>query len=182
MDAAADLPGPRAPVIHPTAFVAPGADVLGDVRLGAASSVWYQSVLRGDIATITVGPRSNIQDLTMVHVDEGVPCTVGADVGVGHRCILHGCTIEDDCLIGMGSVLLNGVHVGTGSVIGAGAVVPEGMVIPPGSLVLGVPARVKRPVDDALHARIRLTVEHYVRLARLHAEGRFPPAERRVGR
>jgi len=163
----------HSPVIHPTAFIAPGADVLGDVRVGADASVWYRSVLRGDIAAITVGERTNIQDLTMVHVDEGFPCAIGAGVGVGHRCILHGCTIEDDCLIGMGSVLLNGVRVGTGSVIGAGAVVPEGMVVPPGSLVLGVPARVKRPVDDELRSRIRLTVEHYVRLARLHAEGRF---------
>jgi carbonic anhydrase/acetyltransferase-like protein (isoleucine patch superfamily) len=151
---------------------------MGDVRLAAEASVWYQCVLRGDMAPITVGARSNIQDLTMVHVDEGLPCSIGAGVGVGHRCILHGCEIEDDCLIGMGSVLLNGVRVGTGSVIGAGAVVPEGMRIPPGSLVLGVPARITRPVDDALRARIRLTVEHYVALARLHAEGRFVRAQR----
>jgi carbonic anhydrase/acetyltransferase-like protein (isoleucine patch superfamily) len=149
---------------------------VGDVRLAAESSVWYQCVLRGDIAPIAVGERSNIQDLTMVHVDEGVPCTVGARVGVGHRCILHGCTIEDDCLIGMGSILLNGVRVGAGSVIGAGAVVTEGMEIPPGSLVMGVPAKIRRPVDDALRARIRLTVEHYVSLARLHAEGKFARA------
>ena len=146
---------------------------MGDVRLGPESSVWYHCVLRGDIDAITLGARSDVQDLTMVHVDEGVPCTIGAGVGIGHRCILHGCTIEDDCLIGMGSILLNGVHVGTGSVIGAGAVVPEGMRIPPGSLVMGVPAKVRRPVDDALRSRIRLTVEHYVALARLHAEGRF---------
>jgi len=125
---------------------------------------------------ITVGARSNIQDLCMLHVDEGVPCTVGSDVGVGHRVILHGCTIEDFCLIGMGSVLLNHVRVGTGSVIGAGAVVTEGMQIPPGSLVLGVPAKVIRPVDDVLRARIRSTVEHYVRLAQLHRDGAFPRA------
>ena len=150
---------------------------MGDVRLAAESSVWYQCVLRGDIAAITVGARSNIQDLTMVHVDEGVPCTVGARVGVGHRCILHGCTIEDDCLIGMGSILLNGVRVGAGSVIGAGAVVTEGMKIPPGSLVMGVPARIHRSVDDELRARIRLTVEHYVSLARLHAERNFARAQ-----
>ena len=150
---------------------------MGDVRLEAEASVWYGCVLRGDIGPIVVGARTNIQDLTVVHVDEGLPCTIGAGVGVGHRCILHGCTIEDDCLIGMGSILLNGVHVGTGSVIGAGAVVPEGMQVPPGSLVLGIPARIRRPVDDELKARIRLTVEHYVALARLHAEGRFarPP-------
>ncbi len=151
---------------------------MGDVRLAAEASVWYQCVLRGDIGPISVGERTNIQDLTMVHVDEGVPCTIGAGVGVGHRCILHGCTIEDDCLIGMGSILLNGVHVGTGSVIGAGAVVPEGMDIPPGSLVMGVPAKIRRPVDADLRSRIRLTVEHYVALARLHAEGRFALLER----
>lgn len=147
--------------------------MLGDVRLGPDASVWYQTVLRSDMEPITIGARTNIQDLSMVHVDEGVPYTVGNDVGVGHRVILHGCTIEDFCLIGMGSVLLNHVHVGTGSVIGAGAVVPEGMRIPPGSLVLGVPARVVRPVDAALRARIQDTVDHYVRLARLHREGRF---------
>jgi carbonic anhydrase/acetyltransferase-like protein (isoleucine patch superfamily) len=148
--------------------------VLGDVRLGAEASVWYQCVLRGDMAPITIGDRTNIQDLTMVHVDEGVPCTVGADVGVGHRAILHGCTIEDDCLIGMGAILLNHVRVGTGSVIAAGAVVKEGMVIAPGSLVMGVPARVIRPVDDVLRARIAGTVAHYVALARLHREGKVP--------
>ena len=168
-----DRPAPRSPVVHPTAFIAPGADVLGDVRLDAEASVWYQCVLRGDMAPITVGARSNIQDLSMVHVDEGVPCTIGAGVGVGHRCILHGCVIEDDCLIGMGSVLLNGVRVGRGSVIGAGAVVPEGMEIPPGSLVMGVPAKIRRTVDAALHSRITATVQHYVALARQHAEHRF---------
>jgi carbonic anhydrase/acetyltransferase-like protein (isoleucine patch superfamily) len=147
---------------------------MGDVRLGAQASVWYQCVLRGDMAPIVVGERSNIQDLTMVHVDEGVPCTIGADVGVGHRCILHGCTVEDDCLIGMGSILLNGVRVGTGSVIGAGAVVTEGTHVPPGSLVLGVPARVRGQVDDALRDRIRATVAHYVALGALHRDGRFP--------
>lgn len=147
---------------------------MGDVALGADASVWYQCVLRGDLGPITVGECSNIQDLTMVHVDEGVPCAIGARVGVGHRCILHGCTIEDDCLIGMGSVLLNNVRVGTGSVIAAGAVVTEGMDIPPGSLVMGVPGRIRGPVDDALRARIRATVEHYVALGRLHREGKFP--------
>jgi carbonic anhydrase/acetyltransferase-like protein (isoleucine patch superfamily) len=159
--------------IHPTAFVAPSADVMGDVRLAAHASVWYQCVLRGDMAGIVVGERSNIQDLTMVHVDEGLPCTIGAGVGVGHRCILHGCTVEDDCLIGMGSVLLNNVRVGTGSVVAAGAVVIEAMEIPPGSLVMGVPARIKGQVDDALRARIRATVAHYVELSRLHRDGKF---------
>ena len=172
----ADAPGPPISQVHPTAFIAPSADALGDVRLGAHASVWYQSVLRADMEPITIGERSNIQDLTMVHVDEGVPCTIGNDVGVGHRAILHGCTVEDFCLIGMGSILLNHVVVGTGSVVGAGALLTEGMVVPPGSLVLGVPGKVVRAVDDTLRARIRSTVNHYVRLSQLHREGKFPHA------
>ena len=160
--------------LHPSAFIAPTADLMGDVDLAEDSSVWYQAVLRGDIGPIRIGARSNIQDLTMVHVDEGIPCIVGADVTVGHRCVLHGCTIEDECLIGMGSVLLNSVRVGSGSIIGAGSVVTEGRDIPPGSLVMGVPAKVVRPVDEDLRARIRLSADHYVGLARLHRQGRFP--------
>ena len=141
--------------------------------MAAHASVWYQCVLRADMEPITIGERSNIQDLTMVHVDEGVPCTIGKDVGVGHRVILHGCTVEDFCLVGMGSILLNHVHVGTGSVIGAGAVVTEGMKIPPGSLVMGVPARIVRPVDDGLRARIQSTIDHYVALSARHRAGEF---------
>jgi carbonic anhydrase/acetyltransferase-like protein (isoleucine patch superfamily) len=150
--------------------------VLGDVTLGARASVWYGAVLRGDMAPITVGEATNLQDGTIVHVDEGVPATIGARVGVGHRAILHGCTVEDDCLVGMGVILLNGVLVGSGSVIAAGAVVPEGVVIPPGSLVMGVPARVVRPVDDALRDRIRHTWEHYVAEAERHRAGQYPMA------
>jgi carbonic anhydrase/acetyltransferase-like protein (isoleucine patch superfamily) len=149
---------------------------MGDVTLGPGASVWYGAVLRGDLDRIVIGAASNLQDGTIVHVDEGRPTIVGARVGVGHRAIVHGCTVEDDCLIGMGSVLLNGVVVGTGSVVAAGAVVREGMVIPPGSLVMGVPARVVRPVDDGLRDRIRATWEHYVALARRHRAGNFPPA------
>ena len=102
-------------MIDPSAFIAPGAIVLGDVHLGAESSVWYNAVLRGDTDRITIGDRTNIQDLTMIHADPGVPCTVGSRVTVGHRVILHGCTIEDDCLIGMGAIILNRVRVGRGS-------------------------------------------------------------------
>jgi carbonic anhydrase/acetyltransferase-like protein (isoleucine patch superfamily) len=160
--------------LHPSAFIASTADVMGDVDLAEDASVWYQAVLRGDIGPIRIGARSNIQDLSMVHVDEGIPCIVGADVTVGHRCVLHGCTIEDECLIGMGSILLNSVRVGSGSIIGAGSVVTEGREIPPGSLVMGVPAKVVRPVDKDLRARIRLSADHYVGLARLHRQGRFP--------
>lgn len=162
------------PSVHPTAFIAPTAVVMGDVTVGEESSVWYTSVLRGDMAPITIGAQTNIQDGTIVHVDEGVPCTVGSRVGVGHRVILHGCTVEDESLVGMGSILLNGVVVGTGSVIAAGAVVPEGMVVPPRSLVMGVPGRIVRSVDSALAARIAFTWAHYVRQAAVHRSGRYP--------
>ena len=161
------------PTIHPTSFIAPGAIVIGDVTLGAESSVWYTAVLRGDMAPIRIGARSNIQDGTIVHVDEDVPCTVGERVGVGHRAILHGCTIEDECLIGMGSILLNGVHVGTGSVIAAGAVLREGMQIPPRSLVMGVPGRIVRTVDTDLAKRITATWTHYLELAKKHRAGEW---------
>jgi len=162
--------------IDPSAFVAPTASVMGDVTLGAHSSVWYQAVLRGDLAPITIGPETNIQDGTVVHVDTGIPCTVGRRVGVGHRVILHGCQVEDECLIGMGAVVLNRVRIGTGSVVAAGAVIPEGMIVPPGSLVMGVPGRIVRPVDADLSRRIADTWAHYVEMARQHREGRYPPA------
>lgn len=165
---------PARPTVDATAFIAPGAVVLGDVTLGPKSSVWYQAVLRGDMAPIVIGEATNLQDGTVVHVDEGKPALIGARVGVGHRAILHGCVVEDECLIGMGSILLNDVRVGTGSVVAAGAVVREGMVIPPGSLVVGVPARVVRHVDDGLRARIRGTWEHYVEQAARHRSGAYP--------
>ena len=161
--------------VDPRAFIAPGAWVMGDVTLGPRSSVWFGCVLRGDMDRIVVGEATNIQDGSIVHVDTGVPALIGSRVGVGHRAILHGCTIEDECLIGMGSILLNGVRIGTGSVVAAGAVVREGMEVPPGSLLMGVPAKVVRPVDDELRARIRGTWEHYVAEAERHRAGNFPP-------
>jgi carbonic anhydrase/acetyltransferase-like protein (isoleucine patch superfamily) len=147
---------------------------MGDVTLREDASVWYGAVLRGDMAPIVIGPQTNLQDGTIVHVDEGAPCTIGARVGVGHRVILHACTVEDDCLIGMGSVLLNEVRIGRGSVVAAGAVVPEGMSVPPGSLVMGVPGRIVRPVSEALAQRIAETWAHYVEQARAHRAGRYP--------
>lgn len=161
-------------MIHPTAFIASTAAVMGDVALGAESSVWYGAVLRGDMAPIRIGACTNLQDGVIVHVDEGVPCTVGERIGVGHRAILHGCTVEDDCLVGMGATLLNHVVLGRGSVVAAGAVLREGMRVPPGSLVMGVPGRVVRPVDEELTRRIEFTWKHYVEQARRHAAGGFP--------
>jgi carbonic anhydrase/acetyltransferase-like protein (isoleucine patch superfamily) len=137
---------------------------LGDVDLGSDSSVWYQTVIRGDTERIRIGEGTNLQDFTMVHADPGIPCPVGSRVTVGHRVILHGCIVEDDCLIGMGAILLNRVRVGCGSVVGAGALLLEGMEIPPDSLVVGVPARIIRPVQESARARIDRTWRHYVGL------------------
>jgi carbonic anhydrase/acetyltransferase-like protein (isoleucine patch superfamily) len=160
------------PTIHPEAFVHDAALVIGDVTLGARVSVWPTAVLRGDSDSITIGEDSNVQDGTVVHVDPGVPCTIGARVGIGHRAIVHGATVGDDCLIGMGAILLNGVVVGSGSIVGAGAVCREGMQIPPNSLVVGVPARVIRETTEAERARIASTVAAYLRLQVEHRAGR----------
>ncbi len=161
-------------IIDPTAYIAHGAIVLGDVRIGRDSSVWYNSVLRGDTDRITIGEATNIQDLSMIHADPGVPCLVGNRVTVGHRVILHGCTIEDDCLIGMGSIVLNGAQIGRGSLIGAGALVLEGTVVPPDSLVLGFPAKVVRQVDETIRAKVEYAWTHYVEKARRHQAGDYP--------
>lgn len=165
---------PIAPRIDDTAFVHPRAFVCGDVTLGPRVSVWPFAAIRGDTAAVIIGADSNVQDGTVIHVDHGVPCTVGARVGIGHRAIVHGAVVDDDCLIGMGAVLLNGVHVGTGSIVAAGAVCPEGMQIPPGSLVLGVPGRVVRSTTEAERQRIRGTVESYLALQEEHRRGAFP--------
>lgn len=156
--------------LDPTAYVAPGAVVVGDVRLGARSSVWFHAVLRGDNDVVRVGEDTNLQDQCMVHVDEGQPALIGARVTVGHRAILHGCVIEDDCLIGMGAIVLSGARVGRGSLVAAGALVREGQTIPPGSLALGAPARVAGPVAPAHVEAIRRGAVHYVELARSYHE------------
>jgi carbonic anhydrase/acetyltransferase-like protein (isoleucine patch superfamily) len=165
---------PIHPIIDTTAFIAPGAIIVGRVTLGRHSSVWYNAVLRGDSEAITIGEESNIQDLALIHADPGFPCVVGQRVTVGHRVILHGCTIEDECLIGMGAILLNGVRVGKGSVIGAGAVLVEGMNVPAGSLVLGLPGRVVRSADETMQDRIDHAWRHYVAEAQRHRAGDFP--------
>ena len=159
------------PELGAGAFVHPTATVCGTVRLGARASVWTGAVLRGDTEWITVGEGSNIQDLTLVHADPGFPTVVGAGVTVGHRAILHGCTIEDGVLVGMGAILLNGCVIGAGSIIGAGALVPQGVVIPPGSMVLGMPGKVVRAVTEAEQARSAQSAATYRRLAVEHASG-----------
>lgn len=161
--------GNHAPVVDAAGFVAPNATLIGDVELGAESSVWYTAVLRGDLNAIRLGARSNLQDGVVVHVDPLFPTTIGSGVSVGHRAVVHGCTIEDDCLIGMGAVVLNGAVVGAGSLVAAGAVIAEGAVIPPRSLVAGVPGKVKRELTDADVAKIRANAGVYVELAREHA-------------
>ena len=159
--------------VHPTAFIHPAAFVCGDVTLGAGASVWPSAVVRADSAPITIGESSNVQDGVVLHVDPGLPCTIGARVAIGHRAIVHGAVVEDDCLIAMGAIVLNRVVIGSGSIIGAGAVCSEGMVVPPNSLVLGVPGRVVRPTDDALRGRIASAVAAYVTLAARHRSGEF---------
>lgn len=152
------------PNIHESAFVHPLAYVAGDVTIGARASVWPFVSIRGDSDVVTIGDESNVQDGCVIHVDDGVPCHIGKRVGIGHRAIVHGAVIEDDVLIAMGAILLNGVRVGSGSIIGAGAVVREGMRVPPNSLVLGVPGRVTRETTDAERERIAKTVKSYVAL------------------
>lgn len=145
-----------------TAFIAPGAVVVGDVTLGPDSSVWFQAVIRGDCEAIRIGARSNVQDGCVLHADPGFPCTIGEGVTIGHRAIIHGATVGDNVVVGMGSILLNGARVGENSIIAAGAVVTEGAEIPPGSLVMGMPGKVKRTLTPEEIERNRRSAEHYV--------------------
>lgn len=160
----------KEPVIHPSVFVAPSAGIYGDVTLGRDCSVWFGTVIRADMAAVVVGECTNLQDLTVVHQDTNLPCIVGSRVTVGHRVILHGCTIGDDCLIGMGAILLNGCKVGAGAIVGAGALVPEGAEIPAGQLALGLPAKVVRPVKPEETERIARGWKHYVEEGRRYRE------------
>ena len=147
-------------------FIAPDAAVIGTVELGEESSVWFGAVLRGDNEPIRIGARSNIQDGSVLHTDPSFPTTVGEDVTVGHRVILHGCTVEDGCTIGMGAVLLNGCRVGAHSLVAAGALLPEGREYPPGSLIMGMPARAVRELTAEERLRVAEGAEIYVRNAR----------------
>jgi carbonic anhydrase/acetyltransferase-like protein (isoleucine patch superfamily) len=145
-------------------YVDASAQVVGDVELGDHASVWMNAVLRGDVHSILIGPGSNVQDNCVIHVyTEDHPTVLGAGVTVGHSVTLHGCRIDSDCLIGMGATILNGVHVGSECIVAAGSLVPEGMVVPPGSLVMGLPAKVRRPVTEEERAGIRAHAENYRR-------------------
>lgn len=159
--------GALTPHVDPSAYLHASAHLLGDVTLGANVSVWPGVVLRGDQGAIRIGADTNLQDLTCAHATGGLSrVTIGARVTVGHRVILHGCTVEDDCLIGMGSILLDNCHIEPWCIVGAGAVVPVGMRIPSGSLVLGMPAKVVRPLRDGDRAQIEGGREAYLELAR----------------
>jgi len=151
------------PEIKETSFIAPNASLIGRVRIGEKSSVWFNTVLRGDMENISIGDESNIQDLSMGHADPGFPLVVGNRVTIGHHCVVHGCRIEDDCLIGMGAIIMNGVKIGRGSIIGAGAVLLEGMEVPEFSMVVGSPANVRKTYDESILENIRESAQIYVK-------------------
>ncbi len=154
-----------------TPWIAASAVVVGDVILAEDVSVWPTAVIRGDVERIAIGARSNVQDGAVIHADPGKPTVIGADCVIGHRAIVHGSVLEDGVLVGMGAILLNGVHVGSGSIVGAGAVCTEGMAIPAGVLVLGVPARVMRPLSVEEQASIVANAARYVALKERHRAG-----------
>lgn len=154
----------RQPQIHPSAFIAPNATVLGDVTIGESASVWYNAVLRGDINSITVGRGTSVQDGSVLHLSAEYGCHIGDYVTVGHMAMLHACTIGDECLIGMGAIILDGAEIGERSIVGAGALVTQGKKIPPGSMVLGSPAKVVRELSAEEQSGLREWAERYVRL------------------
>jgi carbonic anhydrase/acetyltransferase-like protein (isoleucine patch superfamily) len=160
----------RAPQLHADSWVAPTASLIGHISLAANASVWYGVTLRAEAELIEIGPGTNIQDGCTVHVDPGFPVRVGAGVSVGHNAVLHGCEVEDDCLIGMGAVVLNGAKIGAGSLVAASALVPQGFVVPPRSLVAGVPGKVRRELNDDEVGLNRGNALVYQQLIELHRD------------
>lgn len=158
----------RRDLVGEASFVAPNATVRGDVKIGKSSTVLFGAVLRGDADSIRIGDCSNIQDLVCVHADPGLPCHIGDRVTVGHGAIVHGATVESDCLIGIRATILNGAVIGKGSVIAAGSLVTEGKVIPPNSLVMGIPAKVVREATDREHSMIERGWKHYVEMGAMY--------------
>ena len=165
--------GGTRPQIHPTAFIEESAQIIGDVTIGEQSSVWFNAVVRGDVFYIRIGNRTNIQDGTVIHVTNGTHATILEDeVTVGHNATLHGCHIERGCLIGMGSIVMDGVRVGAQSLVAAGALVSPGTQIPPRSLVMGAPARIKRPLTDEEVAGLDVFWNNYIEYTRVYLEER----------
>ena len=161
----------KTPRIHPSAYIAPGATIIGDVTIAEDVNIWPGAVLRGDIGAIEIGARSNVQDGSVIHVETGSTTVLGEDVTVGHMAMVHGCTVESACLIGMSATVLSGARVGEGSIVGGGAVVLEGQVVPPFSVAAGVPAKVRKQLDaETREQRVRHAAG-YVELARRYREG-----------
>ena len=160
----------KKPKIHDTAFIADGARVIGDVVLNAHSSIWYNTVCRGDINKVVIGERSNIQDNSVLHLENDQGVIVGNDVTIGHKAIIHGCTIYDGALIGMGSIIMNGVVIGKGATVGAGAVVTEGIVVPDFGLVVGVPGKVIKTLSESTYHQNIKWARKYVQLAQIHKD------------
>lgn len=158
------------PRIHPSAFVAESADLIGAVHIGKDASIWYQVVIRADDEPVTIGEGTNVQDGSVIHIDAGMPTVLGKGVTVGHRAIVHGAVVEDHVLVSMGAVILSGARIGEHSIVGAGALVLENMEVPSGSLVIGVPGRVVRPVTDEQIERIHRTAEGYVERRGIYLE------------
>lgn len=161
-----------APRVAPDAYIATDATVVANVEVGPEASVWHQAVLRGDVAPIVLGAQSNVQDGAVVHVADDRPAIIGRLVTVGHKAIVHACTVEDEVLVGMGAIILDGARVGTRSIIGANATVKQGMEIPPGSLVLGTPAKIVRTLSEAEQEEIKMWALRYVRLSREYLQVR----------
>lgn len=161
----------RTPQIAPSAYIAPHTFIAGDVEIGEEASIWPCCSLRGDIAPIRIGAHSNIQDGSVVHVADDLPAVIGEWVTVGHNATVHACTLEDEVLVGMGAIVLDGAHIGARSIIGANATVTMHTRIPPGSLVLGSPARVARPLSPEEQAGVRVWAERYVKLSRIYLQG-----------
>jgi carbonic anhydrase/acetyltransferase-like protein (isoleucine patch superfamily) len=161
------------PKVSSLAYVDLSAQIIGDVEIGDRSSIWCNTTLRGDVNYIRIGSGTSIQDNTVCHVEEGLfPLIVGNRVTVGHSAVLHGCVIEDECLIGIGAIVLNGARIGKGSVIGAGALIPEGMQVPPASMVMGVPGKIRREVSPDEQERFRVNADHYIELAAKYLSGK----------
>lgn len=167
----------KSPRLADGVYIAPSAEVIGDVTIGTNSSIWFLCTVRGDIDSIRIGSETNIQDNSVLHVTGGrFPLTIGNQVTMGHGVIAHGCTIGDRCLIGMGAVILDGAVIGDGAVVAAGALVPEGMIVPPNMLVAGIPAKIKRPTTEVEAERIAEGWKHYVELKDVYLAEETPRA------